>query len=187
MTLRDDAREVGEPLMNQEDINRLRELHEAATPGPWWTFYYDAGDKDEYDNCPSIQAPEKEDCAVIHWDGFKQKYWTSANGDQRQIDANAALIVALRNALPTLIAEAERAKLLEDALRRIADGPWPDDVQSAEDQARWDETIARTALEQADGCPSCGGLNLSCPEGCGRDENGELDGSTLEQKGTHNG
>jgi len=28
-------------------------------------------------------------------------------------------------------------------------------------------------------CPSCDGLNLSCPEGCGRDENGELDGSTL--------
>jgi len=28
-------------------------------------------------------------------------------------------------------------------------------------------------------CPSCHGLNLSCPEGCGRDENGELDGSTL--------
>lgn len=29
-------------------------------------------------------------------------------------------------------------------------------------------------------CPSCGGLNLSCPEGCGRDPNtGELDGSTL--------
>lgn len=28
-------------------------------------------------------------------------------------------------------------------------------------------------------CPSCHGLNLSCPDGCGRDENGELDGSTL--------
>ena len=28
-------------------------------------------------------------------------------------------------------------------------------------------------------CPSCHGLNTSCPKGCGRDKNGELDGSTL--------
>lgn len=29
-------------------------------------------------------------------------------------------------------------------------------------------------------CPSCHGLNISCPEGCGRDpKTGELDGSTL--------
>lgn len=78
---------------------RLAELSGKATGGPWSTCYYDAGDMDHYDNCPSIQAPASEDCAVIHWDGFKQRHWTSANGDQRQIDANAALIVELVNAL----------------------------------------------------------------------------------------
>lgn len=101
-------------------VEELERLHEAATPGPWWTFYYDAGDKDEYDNCPSIQAPEKEDCAVIHWDGFKQKHWTSANGDQLQIDANAALIVALRNALPDIIAMARERDSYKAALEPFA-------------------------------------------------------------------
>lgn len=38
--------------------------------------------------------------------------------------------------------------------------------------------IAALRAEHRD-CPSCGGLNTSCPEGCERDENGELDGSTL--------
>lgn len=34
--------------------------------------------------------------------------------------------------------------------------------------------------EKVDDCPSCHGLNISCPEGCGRDPvTGELDGSTL--------
>lgn len=64
------------------------------TPGPWSVVYYDAGDKDEWNDCPSIEAPEDQDCAVVHWAGFKQRYWTSARGDQRQIDANARLIAA---------------------------------------------------------------------------------------------
>lgn len=44
--------------------------------------------------------------------------------------------------------------------------------------------LALLAIDRAAGvveeCPSCGGLNTSCPEGCGRDPvTGELDGSTL--------
>lgn len=35
--------------------------------------------------------------------------------------------------------------------------------------------------ERADGCPSCGGLNTNCPDGCGRDPvTGELNGTRLE-------
>jgi len=67
------------------------------TPGPWTVFYYDAGDRPHYDHngpCPSIQAPEDQDCAVVHFDGFKQQYWSSANGNQKQIEANARLIAA---------------------------------------------------------------------------------------------
>ena len=98
-------REVLEFLADKADndalVRELEALASKATKGPWSVFYYDAGDKD---NCPSIQAPDSEDCAVIHWDGFKQEYWTSANGDQRQIDANAAMICLLRNSLPTILA-----------------------------------------------------------------------------------
>lgn len=37
-----------------------------------------------------------------------------------------------------------------------------------------------SADRPADDCPSCHGLNISCPEGCGRDSlTGELNGTTL--------
>lgn len=39
----------------------------------------------------------------------------------------------------------------------------------------------RTATPEPSDCPSCGGLNTSCPEGCGRDPvTGELNGTRLE-------
>jgi hypothetical protein len=78
---------------------------ETFTPGPWRVVYYDCGDRHYYDHngpCPSVQAPEDEDCAIVHWDGFKQKYWSSANGDQRQIEANAHLIAAAPDLLAAL-------------------------------------------------------------------------------------
>ena len=79
------------------DHAELARLAEAATPGPWTVFDYDCGDKPHYDHngpCPSIQAPVDQDCAIVHWDGFKQEYWSSANGDPRRIEANAAFIAA---------------------------------------------------------------------------------------------
>jgi len=90
--------------MTAIDPNKLAETLGAATPGPWWVCEYDAGDNAHYDHngpCPSIQAPDSEDCAIVHWDGFKQEYWSSANGNQRQITANAALI----SLAPTLAAD----------------------------------------------------------------------------------
>lgn len=67
------------------------------TKGPWSVFFYDCGDKSHYDHngpCPSIVAPDDLDCDIVHWDGFKQEYWSSANGNQSQIVANAHLIAA---------------------------------------------------------------------------------------------
>jgi hypothetical protein len=59
----------------------------------------------------------------------------------------------------------ERQRALDDALAAV--------------RAHTDAVLAKTSLSAAD-CPSCGGLNISHPVGCGRDpETGELDGSTL--------
>ena len=137
-----------------EALARLRALNEARTKGPWSVCYYDAGDKDEWDQCPSIQAPESEDCAVVHWAGFKQRYWQSAHGDQRAIDANAAAIVAALNALGPLLDAAEALEKLSEAAGCIRH--WHDAMKdgsgmvvSAEHVRKlWDETNkARAALD----------------------------------------
>lgn len=102
------------------DLDELERLLAKATEGPWRVIDYDCGDTEHYDHngpCPSIQAPDDQDCAIVHWDGFKQKYWSAANGNQRQIEANAALIVALRNAAPAMIAE---LKALRRALEYLS-------------------------------------------------------------------
>ena len=78
----------------------------AHTPLPWHVVEYDAGDCAHYDHngpCPGIFPDDKYDTCVIHWDGFKQQYWSSANGDQRQIKANAAFIVRACNSHYSLV------------------------------------------------------------------------------------
>lgn len=105
-----------------------------GTPGPWRVVCYDAGDTPHYDHngpCPLIAAPDEEDCAVVHWDGFKQRYWSSANGNQRQIEANARaiakvpeMVAALRYFRPVLanhIGQEVSASELADLDRLLAE------------------------------------------------------------------
>ena len=103
------------------DHAELTRLAEAATPGPWTVFDYDCGDKPHYDHngpCPSIQAPVDQDCAIVHWDGFKQEYWSSANGDPRRIEANAAFIAAANPAtVKNLLSEIAALRGERDGLR----------------------------------------------------------------------
>lgn len=99
--------------------DKLEALAQAVTPENWQLIYYDAGDYDYYDAngpCPGIFS-EQEDCGIVHWDGFKQRYWTSANGNQRQIEANASLIVELRNNLPAIIRALRERDQAVEALR----------------------------------------------------------------------
>lgn len=81
----------------------LEALSKKATQGVWSVCEYDAGSH-IYDAggfpTPSIQC-EEADCGIVHWDGFKQEYWVSANGNAKQIEANAAFIVTLVNAYRT--------------------------------------------------------------------------------------
>ena len=66
---------------------------DGATPGPWRIVPYDAGDVSEWGiYTPMIDGSEEADRAVVHWAGFKQKYWQSADGNQKEIEANADLI-----------------------------------------------------------------------------------------------
>ena len=96
----------------------LGQLSAAATQGAWKSILYDAGDRDYYDHngpTPGIFCDEA-DCGIVHWDGFKQKYWSSANGNQSQIEANAAFIVALVNLYRT----GQLVAVADDAIERVA-------------------------------------------------------------------
>lgn len=90
-------------MLSEQQTQTLEQLSAAATQGEWSVFEYDAGSY-IYDAggfpTPSIQC-EEADCAIVHWDGFKQEYWVSANGNAKQIEANAAFIVTLVNAYRT--------------------------------------------------------------------------------------
>lgn len=135
------------------DHEALEALSKKATQGVWSVCEYDAGSH-IYDAggfpTPSIQC-EEADCGIVHWDGFKQEYWVSANGNAKQIEANAAFIVALVNAYRTgqlipapsvddamveRVARALRRYALgnmsnEAVARRIVDRSWELEVDAA--------------------------------------------------------
>lgn len=97
----------------------LEQLSAAATQGEWSVFEYDAGSY-IYDAggfpTPSIQC-EEADCAIVHWDGFKQEYWVSANGNAKQIEANAAFICQLVNLYRT----GQLVAVADDVVERVAE------------------------------------------------------------------
>lgn len=90
-------------------IEELKQALEAATPGPWRVVIDDDGNP--LSGRPSVCAAEEYDCSIVHWDGFVQEFWRSARGD-KEIQANAHLIVEAVNNLPALLKVAEAAKVL---------------------------------------------------------------------------
>lgn len=99
-----------------ETIAELRELLANATPGPWRIVIDDDGNP--LSGRPSIEAHPDLDCGIVHWDGFVQTYWRSARGD-REIQANAGLIVGAINALPDLLTAAARGVESEAEIARL--------------------------------------------------------------------
>ncbi len=103
-------------------VKQAREALDGVTEGPWSVCDYDAGDCSWYDHngpCPSIQAPDDQDCAIVHWDGFKQQYWSACNGNQRQIEANARFIAAARTLVPAM-ADRIEALIIDRTMARAA-------------------------------------------------------------------
>ena len=87
---------------------RAKAALEGATPGPWRIVPYDAGDVDEWSTwTPLIDGREDADRAVVHWAGFRQKYWQSADGNESEIEANAHLIALAPDLARAYIAQHE--------------------------------------------------------------------------------
>ncbi len=71
-------------------------------------------------------------------DEFERPYWDNGEPHGQLVKAAAEL-----RRLHALNGE------LLGALERIANGPWPDELNSPEDQCRFDEHIARAAIAKA--------------------------------------
>ena len=90
--------------MTDADINQLRDLLRAATPGPWKNHTHE---EDEGSDWATISATP-----VVARSGYK---WTPTvgvcdGGDSVENAKNAALIVSAVNALPGLLDEVERLR-----------------------------------------------------------------------------
>ena len=96
-----------------ELIEELKRLHAEATPGPWVSR----------EGVTNIFGPQRRMVAIA------SAYSTNVNEDRCAAEnaANAALILALRNALPAIIAQLEAGQALADALEYVI-GCAPSDV-----------------------------------------------------------
>lgn len=103
--------------ITQTEIDDMRRLHEAATPGPW-----EAATLSPKGLIPAIIQRDQDDWLPV-------AYFADEHGDGEAVDMeeNRALIVAARNAIPALLDAAEdrdalKAKLaaLESSLAEMA-------------------------------------------------------------------
>jgi len=98
------------------DPARLRELHEAATPGPWVSIGTDPAEGGDWFWVKAQPNPAMR--------GFTHEIGVM-NGSQSDPvrQANAALIVALRNAAPTILAMADENAALKAEVARLRVAP----------------------------------------------------------------
>lgn len=125
--------------MTTEERNALRAMYEAATAGPWepdtieTDGSYGCGDDTHkgfnayamhaYATCPAdskvIFDSSNSDCGEIHTD-YDEIEGTGSAWDEIA-RRNFDFIAAAHNALPSLLADSERAEALEGMLRRLVE------------------------------------------------------------------
>lgn len=126
-------------------LDALEALLAKATPGEWKAAAFSSAV-----GCPITAQPDPKRNTVVlagvHG-AFRDDY-------AAEVQANAALIVALHNTAPALIAKARRVEALEAALRDIADRPgegveyFPGHGDEVISECRHMELIARAALKE---------------------------------------
>lgn len=128
------------------DLAELRRLHETATPAPW------SPQRPGRYPCIDVRAPlSRRGEDISEWPLVTAHQPGVADDWREEAQANAALIAAMRNALPWLL---DRAEAAEAALRPIADESMR---RRAEAEARAEAAEARVweleaALRPFAGC-----------------------------------
>jgi hypothetical protein len=87
-------------------IQELRKLHEKTTPAPWRE---------------SVRGPNNMP-VIGNTKGLMLAHVCTGIGFESEADANASLIVSMRNALPLLLDAAEKAERYEKAFSEWAKG-----------------------------------------------------------------
>jgi Rad3-related DNA helicase len=119
------------------DVERLAELAEKATPGPW-TTETKAWAKPEVQGSTDSEvhradmADDPDGCIIGCWYDYAQTSGGLMSGN----DADAEFIAAARNLLPALAQEWLRLKRVEEVVRRI-------DLLAVADEAHRLPTLAR--------------------------------------------
>lgn len=114
----------------------LRKLHEAATPGPWLT-------QDERDGMYAVwtRQPHIGTLALCQYEDI--------NGEFPAKD-NAALIVAMRNALPDLLDTIDRLTRERDEAREAAPMAFAEGLEVGFQCGRANEKPSANAWEHSD-------------------------------------
>lgn len=127
-------------------IDKLRELEAKATAGPW--AYSPYGDEN---TCGVGVVMDANDEPIVGLDETEDSIVVESVAPEVEGHANAALIAAMRNALPALLRVAEAARVAFDDYKMLVDsgdcGNW-----TIDDEPKWVELrAALSALEVGHG------------------------------------
>ncbi len=138
--------------MSKIDLDELSRLEKAATPGPWIS----TPGMDSQVNGHEIAPSHFGSRATDQWFGTcsKTPYSVYSDGfcDSYVRENNTDLIVSMRNALPSLIAELRAARAVIETVKWTAEGPG---FNHGEDCDYWDWEAEKPSGEEC----TCGYLD----------------------------
>jgi len=129
--------------MSGLDLDGLRKAYEAATPGEWFALW-----RDNHNTAfEFVGIPTKGNILLgCEADTIAGVEVVKGSAVQVRAHADVRFIAAAHNAFPALLAEAERARRLEEALRRVERHRKPCANAVEMEPWEWDEVAA--VLEQ---------------------------------------